>query len=64
LNRRHIRSSGIGIAVKDLSIAKIEDSLFEKNTTAISIYEKKSRFGNGEILAENNRFIDNMANIR
>ena len=59
-----IRSSGIGIAVKDLSIAKIEDSLFEKNTTAISIYEKKSRFGNGEILAENNRFIDNMANIR
>jgi len=59
IEHTHIEGSPIGVAVKDLSRAVIRYSHFEKNEKAVSLYQKKSTFGPGDVLIQDTLFNEN-----
>ena len=55
----YIYNSKIGVAGKDSSDVKIYSSLFYKNQTALTLYQKKQVFNGGVGLAVSSLFWDN-----
>lgn len=63
ITRNIISECIIGIAVKDLSNANITENIIKNNKTAISLYRKKSEFGGGYAILNNNDILENENNV-
>lgn len=55
----YISGNGIGIASKDLSTVHVFNSQLSKNKIALSAYQKKQIFGEGNVSIENSLFTSN-----
>ncbi len=59
-----IEGCDIGVAVKDLSQARLHGNIFKKNKIAVSAYQKKQEFGGGYATVVSSQFMENLETVQ